>query len=307
MVEVTCRTIQGRYLLRPDPVVDATILGVLARALRPHPTVGLVNIAILSNHLHMLLRVETQHQLSKIMEYFGGHCTRKLNPLLDWSGPLWDGRYQAICISDEPEAQIERFEYVLAQGVKENLVEKVADWPGVHGGKALLEGRSLLAGKWIDGTKKYQASLRGADSNPQDFTSVETLELELLPCWEHLSWSDYAERVREIVDRIEARAAEERQLKGTRVLGAEAICRRHPHERPPKLETSPAPLVHAATRQVRRAWKEAYSWFLERYREASRRLRNGEDGAFFPEGCYPPRLPFVGAGAGGIPRLPAMA
>lgn len=300
-MEVTCRTIQGRYLLRPDPVVDATLKGVLARALKPCPTVGLVDIVILSNHLHMLLRVDTQEQLSKIMQYFGGHSTRKLNPLLDWDGPLWDGRYEAICVSEEAEAQIERFEYHLAQGVKENLVEKVADWPGVHSGKTLLEGRSLMVGRWVDGTQRYQASLRGEELAPEDYTSTETIKLQALPCWEHLSWREYVQRVEEIVERIEARAAEERERKGTEVLGAEAVCRRCPHERPPKLESTPAPLVHAASRKVRRAWKEAYSWFLEKYREASERLRNGDRDVVFPEGCYPPRLPFVGAGVGGVP------
>jgi len=38
------------------------------------------------------------------------------------------------------------------------------------------------------------------------------------------------------------------------------------------------------------------------YREASERLRNGDRDAPFPEGSFPPRLPFVGtATAGGVP------
>jgi hypothetical protein len=31
LVEITCRTDQGRYLLRPDPVIDDILLGVLGR------------------------------------------------------------------------------------------------------------------------------------------------------------------------------------------------------------------------------------------------------------------------------------
>jgi len=37
LVDITCRTIQSRYLLRPDPVLNDILLGVLGRALRLHP------------------------------------------------------------------------------------------------------------------------------------------------------------------------------------------------------------------------------------------------------------------------------
>jgi len=34
LVEITCRTDQGRYLLRPDPVIDDILLGVLGSMLK---------------------------------------------------------------------------------------------------------------------------------------------------------------------------------------------------------------------------------------------------------------------------------
>jgi hypothetical protein len=37
----------------------------------------------------------------------------------------------------------ERFEYVLANGVKEGLVARVCDWPGVQCVRALLDGEKL--------------------------------------------------------------------------------------------------------------------------------------------------------------------
>lgn len=37
LVEITCRTDQGRFLLRPDPVIDDILLGVLGRAQRLYP------------------------------------------------------------------------------------------------------------------------------------------------------------------------------------------------------------------------------------------------------------------------------
>jgi uncharacterized DUF497 family protein len=36
LVEITCRTIHSRYLLRPDPALNEIVLGVLGRAQRLH-------------------------------------------------------------------------------------------------------------------------------------------------------------------------------------------------------------------------------------------------------------------------------
>jgi len=38
--------------------------------------------------------------------------------------------------------------------------------------------------------------------------------------------------------------------------------------------------------------RDAYSAFAAAFRIASERLRSGDRGARFPEGCFPPALPF---------------
>ena len=55
-----------------------------------------------------------------------------------------------------------------------------------------------------------------------------------------------------------------------------------------------APLVHAASRKVRRALYEGYRAFVAAYREAADRLRAGDRAVVFPAGSFPPALPFVG-------------
>ena len=49
LVEVTCRTIQGRYLLRPSQQLNDTLLGVLGRAQRLCP-VEICSFTFLSSH-----------------------------------------------------------------------------------------------------------------------------------------------------------------------------------------------------------------------------------------------------------------
>ena len=58
---------------------------------------------------------------------------------------------------------------------------------------------------------------------------------------------------------------------------------------------SPAPRFHAATKAAREALRQAYGLFLAAFREAAERLKAGDPTARFPNGCFPPGLPFVRA------------
>jgi len=310
LVEVTCRTFQGRFLLRPRQDLNDIVVGVLAHFLENYPGIGLVGIVVLSTHLHLLLSVESQEDLSNLMRDFGSKTAREVNKLYGWGGALFSPRYRSICVTHEPAAQIARLSYLLAQSVKEHLVARVKDWPGIHFGKTLLEGRSFLSGKWIDRTKKtrleIQARQKAKGKNKrkevgrEDYTSAVTVPLEQLPCWRDLEPGKYLERIRKMIRRIEKDAEAERERQGAEVVGVEAICQRNPQSRQNELQSSPAPLVHAASKRERLAWREAFAWFVLQYREASERLRNGDRDAPFPEGSFPPRLPFVGS-AGGVP------
>ncbi|MEM6795930.1 MAG: hypothetical protein AAF725_18290, partial [Acidobacteriota bacterium] len=54
VVEITQRTLQGRYLLRPSQQTNDLIVGCLARARQKNPGVRLHAVSVMSNHLHML-------------------------------------------------------------------------------------------------------------------------------------------------------------------------------------------------------------------------------------------------------------
>jgi hypothetical protein len=77
----------------------------------------------------------------------------------------------------------------------------------------------------------------------------------------------------QMIERIEAQAAQRRAETSAVPLGPAAIKAQHPHHRPSKLKKSPAPLFHAATRRIRRELYDAYRFFLAAFREASERLR----------------------------------
>jgi hypothetical protein len=63
------------------------------------------------------------------MGYVNSNLARKIGCLVGWRDKIWARRYQAIVISTEEAAQIERFKYVLAHGIKEGLVEESRTGP----------------------------------------------------------------------------------------------------------------------------------------------------------------------------------
>jgi hypothetical protein len=291
LVEVTCRTIHSRFLLRPGPVLNEIVIGVLGRAQRKYPT-RVCGYTLASNHLHLLLDVGDAHQLCRFMRYVNSNLARKVGGLVGWRDKIWSRRYQAIVVSPEEAAQAGRLRYVLSHGVKENLVETVNQWPGVHCAKSLLSGEPAV-GTWFDQTQEYAARRRGEKFDRMKYAAQEILVLSPLPCWKHLSEEVRRQLVIEMIADIEAEAALRRQRSGSQVLGASAVRGQHPFDRPARPKKSPAPLFHAASKLVRQELWAAYAWFVAAFREASAKLRAGDRLARFPAGSFPPALPFV--------------
>jgi len=293
LVEVTSRTVQARFLLTPSPELNEIILGVLGRAQRLYK-VGICGFVFLSDHYHLLLKVQDAKQLSDFMGYFNSNLAREVARLADWHDKIWARRYQAIVISNEEGAQIERLNYLLSHGCKEGLVEHLRDWPGVHCVRALLDGEPLV-GAWFDRTQEYWARQRREPIAPRQFATEETVTLEPLPCWSHLSKDAVRQRVADLVEGIEAKAAAKREETCRPALGAAAVCAQLRHHRPARPKKSPAPRFHAFTRRVRRELYQLYRSFVQAFREASEKLRGGDRNARFPLGSFPPGLPFVTA------------
>jgi len=291
LVAVTWRVVQGRFLLRPSGELNDVILGVLGRAQR-RCAIRICGVAVLSNHLHLLLVADDAEQVARFMQHVGSKLAREVNRLTGWSGPVFHSRYSMIVVTQEEAAQVERFKYLLEQGCKENLVERLRDWPGIHSVGALLDGEPLV-GHWFDRTREHIARRRGAELDPLQFAEAETVLLTPLPCWQHLPPEVYRRRVAELVDEIERGAAAERTRSGARVLGLKAVLAHHPHHRPATLAKALAPLVHAASKAARDAFREAYRRFVRAFREAAATFRRASPTTAFPLGSFPPAPPFV--------------
>jgi len=284
--------IQGRYLLRPSKDLNEIVLGVVGRAQRYYK-VELFGISVLSNHYHMLAWAENSDQLADFMEFVNGNLSDEVGRLVDWPETMFPERYRAIVVSDERRAQERRLRYLLSQGVKENLVEKPEEWPGVNSVKALCYGTELF-GYWYDRTQESAARRRGEKFEKRKYAKKENVTLSPLPCWKGESEKELRARVRKMVRGITDEAAAERKAKKVRVLGVKAIKICDPHTRPEKLKRSPAPDFHAVDPDVRRDLRKEYRDFAKDYNRRSVALREeSHNGGGFPGDCFPPPLPYV--------------
>ncbi len=231
----------------------------------------------MSNHYHLLLASRDAASLASFMQYLNSNLARELGRLHDWREKLWSRRYRAAPVLDEA-SHIERLQYILANSVKEGLVKHVRYWPGVHCYGQLVEKRPLR-GVWVNRSKAYEA--RSKDEVP--FTERLTLSLAKLPCWSHLTDSDYRERVREL-----SREMHESLGPRKRVLGQKKILKQHPHTKPKKSVRSPAPLCHAACSRLRQEFRLAFKAFVADYRRAFSEVATKTWGSCFPPGGIPP-------------------
>ncbi len=280
--------------------------GVLAKAQEKYPVKIHAAIAA-SNHYHLILTPADAEELADFMEFVNGNLAREAGRLNNWHGKLWADRYHLIPISPEPEALIGRLRYVLSNTVKENLVAHVSEWEGLHCAEALTEGRPIL-GMWYDRAIEYEANRqaeRKAARNGKpvepvsrgDFMTPYELKLAPLPCWSKLPMAAVRKKIAAMVVEIEAEAAARRERLGIEPLGMEKIRNQDPLQRPVRSKHSPKPACHAASKNMRKRFRQAYGAFVAMFQEASLQVRFGNvSAAVFPKGCFPPSLPFVGAG-----------
>jgi len=283
LVEVTCRTIQGRLLLRPSRTLNALIIGVLARA-QQATGMKVCGFVYMSNHCHLLLRPSDAFQMAAFMRFVNSNIAREVARLHSWREKIWGRRYVDIVVSHERQAQLGRLRYLLEQGVKERLVESPLRWPGAQSSKCLARGE-VLRGIWIDRTAQYRARLRCEPAEDQVFASAEALELSPLPCLEELSEPERQTLVRGMIREICRDAASERA--GRRVMGRRAVLEQDPTSRPRGSKRSPAPRFHAIEPRVRKALEVTYHLFRLAHRRAREEIRSGLKAVTFPAGSFP--------------------
>ncbi len=260
MVEITCRTLQSRMLLRPSPQLREIMIGAIGRGQRIHG-MRIHAVAALSNHYHALVTPRSAEQLGDFMSLVNAKIAKEAARLHDWPQKVWSRRYEPIVVTNEELAQVGRLAYLLAHGCKEGLVADPRDWPGLHCAQALIRGEPLR-GLWFDRAAEYEARRRRTWRTSSDFASVETIRLSPLPCWGHLSPDEVRRRTKDLLDMVISQSRTARASARLEEADPHGFARLHPHHRPSRTKRSPAPMVHAASEEARQAFLGAYRLFV---------------------------------------------
>ena len=301
---------QHRFLLRPSAELNTCFVGVLGRAQKKYK-MTICAVAVLSGHYHLLLRPRNARHLAEFMCFLKTNLSKEVGRLHSWSGNLFNGRYFASTVPDIEKDQVAALSYVLSQGVKEGLVDRVREWPGIHCGPALMDG-TVLEGVWRNRTADYRSSkptpkeageareMSPAVMNTDESVSTEEVRLSPLPCWESLPEEKWRAWVRDLVSEIEARARVERA--GRPCMGVKKICAMDPHHCPNVQKVAQA-RFQSSSKDMRRRLREMRRELVVAYRKASEELRHGDAEKvvreqWFPEGMFPCALSFVPIGAG---------
>ncbi len=282
---VTARTQQSRLLLRPSSEVNELVGGVLARAVELYQ-IELFAFVVTSNHIHLLLRAPTGN-LPFFMKYLLGNIATKVGRIVGWRGKFWGRRYSAEPVLDDG-ALVGRLQYILAHGVKERLVRRCSEWPGLSALPQLL-GNARRVFRWFNWTKRWSA--RGSATSESGrldarWTEVVTLTLTPLPCWAELTDEERRCRVDTLVAAIEAACPP-----NAPVLGPKRVCQQSPHARPVETKRTPRPWCHSTSLQLRQDFLAVYREFICVFRKASVLWRSGATDVLFPIHSFKPGVP----------------
>ncbi len=291
---VTDVTFQNRRLLSPSGEVNQLFLGILGRAQRKYEMI-ICAVVVMSTHVHYLLRPKDAAHMAAFMCFLKTNIAKEIGGRLrGWQGSFFDGRYHLTPVSNEVADQVGVLRYILAHGPKEFLVDSVTEWPGVHSALPTAEGRDMV-GRWFNRTAEFNSRvLRGeTEVDVEELASEERVVISPLPCWEHLPEMQWRRAVADLVEEIDREAAVKRAELGKTSLGAAKILTEDPERRPERVEKSQKPRFHARDPEVFRAMIEIWKEVLRSFREASENLRSGIRNVAFPEGTFPPALPFV--------------
>lgn len=207
--QVTRRCAQQQLLMRPDDETNNAFLYCLAEAAQRFD-IGVLITAAMSNHHHTDI-IDRQRNVSMFLERFHGMFAHCMNHLRGRSENFWSSEETSLVVLADPSAVISSVVYAATNPVKDGLVERVDEWPGVNGLSALLEQRTIVA--------RRPSYFRADGPMP------ETVTLELIIPEELGDPDAFRNTIRERVAQVEKAHEDSRRQTGRSVMGRTRILR----------------------------------------------------------------------------------
>ena len=207
---VTRSCTQQQFLLRPDPETNNAFIYCLAVAAQRH-SVDVMDFIQMSNHLHDGI-YDRYGNAPAFYEMFHKLLAKCMNALRGRWENFFSSEQVCVVRLETREDLINKLVYIATNPVKDGLVERVDDWPGASGYRALLSGTPLRA-------KRPKHFFAEGGTMPEEVTLHLTIPPELGDRDEILA------EVRARVAAFEEQVARERAASGRKVLGRYAVLR----------------------------------------------------------------------------------
>jgi len=274
---ITRRCTQRQFLMRPDRETNNAFIYCLAVAAQRHG-MTIMNFVQMSNHLHDAI-FDRDGTAPAFYEDFHKLLAKCVNALRGRWENFFATEQTSVVRCETQDALIEKLVYIATNPVNDGLVERVEDWPGASGFRALLDGTPLRATR-----PRHFFAANG------DMPEEVTLELVIPP--ELGDRVEILAAVQTRVAAVEAEKARERAASGKRVLGRYGILRQSwrdsPTSREPRRRLRPT--IAARSLWARLEAIQRKREFTAAYRAARRALIAGNP-IPFPFGTY--RLRFL--------------
>jgi REP element-mobilizing transposase RayT len=268
---VTRRCTQRQFLLRPDDEINNAIAYCLADAAKRFE-IDVLLTTVESNHHHTVI-FDRHGRFPEFIEHFHKMVAKCVNTVRGRRENLWASGAACVTRLLDNETVLAKLAYTAGNPVKDLLVDRATQWPGLNGYRHLINGKPLRA-------RRPRFFFRADRSWPEELTLTFVIPPEL---------GEPDEVIAELETLVTALEEETRQLRrksGAQVLGRKTILQQCWTASPDTIEP-PRTLrpCFAGRRAARKDALREYNAFLAAYRDAFEEWRHGNP-CVFPAGTY---------------------
>jgi putative transposase len=268
---VTRRCTQQQFLLSPDAEINNAIAYCLADAAQRFE-IDVLLITVESNHHHTVI-FDRHGRFPEFIEHFHKMVARCVNTARGRRENLWASGEACVTRLLDYETILAKLAYTAGNPVKDLLVERATQWPGLTAYGYLINRKPLR-------TRRPRFFFRADRAWPDELTLTFAIPPELGDADEVIA------ELQVLVAALEEETKQLRQRTGARVIGRKAILQQHWRSSPTKVE-APRTLRprFAGRRPARVEALTEYKEFLAAYRVAFEECRMG-NACLFPAGTY---------------------
>ena len=269
---ITRSCTQRQFLLRPDDATNNGFTYCLAEAANRF-RIDVLLVVAMSNHYHAVV-YDAPGVIPQFTEHFHKMFAKCQNALRGRWENFWSSEQVCVVRLVDREDVMRKLVYTATNPVKDDLVERAHQWPGVTGFPALLNDKPLRA-------RRPRHFFRAEGKMPDAVELRLTIPAEL---------GRAAEVLRELRERVataELEASTARRQRGARVLGKRAVLnqswRASTADRVPRRNLRPLLAARSVWRRLEAILRNRE--FIDAYREARMRWATNRDTSF-PPGTY---------------------